>query len=165
MQTNRHYTLHISVMKVQCQLAAQTLARTLFSITDGSALPSHTLLLTLSPHLLVLSPFLLSPLSNLLSHSFYLQVQVTGCNLSNVSPSPFSRQSLQSPPPCLHSPLHIWRAQGPYALFAFCFCFFGVCVFFPWKCNMCVVHTFPPVCSCVCACVCGVCVVCVWLQV
>lgn len=111
------------------QLATQPVTRMLFSTTGGSTLPSQPTPTSPLPSATCItpSPIFFSSLSIYLciclpfsNRACCVQVQVAGCNLSNVSPSPLCTQVCPSPPPCLHSPLHIWPAQGPCAL-----CFFS----------------------------------------
>lgn len=103
----------------------QALWGMLFSTTGGSTLPSPCL-----PYLPLNLPIFFSSLSPFICHPplFFsscvccFQVQVAGCNLSNMSPSPFYTVKIfPEPTPCLHSPVHIWPPQS--ALFS-------------WKCML-----------------------------
>lgn len=99
----------------------------LFSTTGGSTypLPSDSIS---HPSFF----FFPSPLSCLRSQFFEWCVLLSGssCRLQFVQHVPIPLlHTLQRPPPCLHSPLHIWPAQGPSTFFSFLPCTnFSTCV-------------------------------------
>lgn len=100
------------------QLATQPVTRMLFSTTGGSTLPSqptHTPPLHYFYHSISPSSFTLCYSSRPLylvslfpAEACCFQVQVAGCNLSNMSPSPFGTQVSPEPAPMFTFPISIF---------------------------------------------------------